>query len=119
MFAIDKFRSQELELAELQLARLQTTVARLYVRSPFYRRKLDQAGVRPEHIRTLEDISLLPFTDKEDLRENYPFGLMAAPEEDVVRIHASSGTTGKKTVTCYTRRDIDDWARRMARCLTM
>lgn len=119
MFARDRFRTQEQELAELQLARLQTTVARLYVRSPYYRQKLDRQGVRPEHIRTLEDIRLLPFTDKEELRENYPFGLMAAPEEEIVRIHASSGTTGKKTVTGYTRRDIDDWANMMARCLAM
>lgn len=119
MFARDRFRTQEQELAELQLARLQTTVARLYVRSPYYRQKLDRQGVRPEHIRTLEDIRLLPFTDKEELRENYPFGLVAAPEEEIVRIHASSGTTGKKTVTAYTKRDIEDWADMMARCLAM
>lgn len=104
-------------LAELQLKRLREVVARVYARVPYYRRKMEEAGIKPEDIRSLDDLVHLPFTTKEDLRENYPFGLFAAPMEEVVRIHASSGTTGKMTVVGYTRNDINIWAQVMARTI--
>ena len=85
---------------------------------PFYKRKLDEAGYKPGDLRKLDDLSRLPFTGKDDLRDNYPFGLFAVPMERVVRIHASSGTTGKPTVVGYTRRDVDTWAELMARTLS-
>ncbi|ACX51335.1 Phenylacetate--CoA ligase [Ammonifex degensii KC4] len=107
------------ELRELQLVRLKALLARVYERVPFYRRKMDEAGVKPEDIRSLEDIRHLPFTTKEDLRENYPFGLFAVPLKDVVRLHASSGTTGKPTVVGYTRRDLNLWAELVARIVRM
>ena len=84
---------------------------------PFYRRRMDEMGVKPEHIRTLDDIRLLPLTVKQDLRDNYPFGMFAAPMDQIVRIHASSGTTGKPTPVAYTQRDLDTWAELMARAL--
>ena len=105
------------EIAALQLARLQQTVRHAYANVPLYTRKLDEAGVRPEDIRTLDDVQLLPFTTKEDLRETYPFGLFAVPMSDVARIHASSGTTGRPTVVGYTRGDLDRWASLVARSL--
>lgn len=105
------------EIAALQLARLQQTVRHAYANVPLYTRKLDEAGVRPEDIRTLDDVQLLPFTTKEDLRETYPFGMFAVPMSDVARIHASSGTTGRPTVVGYTRRDLDRWASLVARSL--
>lgn len=105
------------ELQELQLRRLRSTVERCYQTVKYYRDAMDELGVRPSHIRTLTDIRLLPFTKKEHLRENYPFGMFAVPTDQVVRIHASSGTTGKPTVVGYTRRDIRIWARVMARSL--
>ncbi|MDT3700625.1 MAG: phenylacetate--CoA ligase [Thermincola sp.] len=86
---------------------------------PFYKQKLQEKGVEPGDIKSLEDIRLLPFTVKQDLRDTYPFGLFAAPMEDVVRIHASSGTTGKPTVVGYTQTDIDNWAELIARCVAM
>jgi len=101
----------------LQLKRLRDMVGRIYGSVPFYRRKLTEAGYRPGDIRSLADLARLPFTMKEDLRDNYPFGLFAVPMERVVRIHASSGTTGKPTVVGYTRRDIETWAELMARTL--
>lgn len=104
-------------LEALQLKRLQNLVETLYARVPFYKQKLDEAGVKPEDIKTLKDITKLPFTNKQDLRDNYPFGMFAVPQEQVVRIHASSGTTGKPTVVGYTRRDIDTWSELMARTL--
>lgn len=107
------------ELEKLQLARLRDMVARIYERVPFYRELLRQAGCEPGDIKSLDDLRRLPFTTKEDLRENYPFGLFAVPLEDVVRVHASSGTTGKPCVVGYTRRDIETWADLMARALTM
>ncbi|WP_206809216.1 phenylacetate--CoA ligase family protein [Paradesulfitobacterium ferrireducens] len=107
------------DLADMQLSKLKKTVAYVYAMSPFYRAKLDTAGVKPEDIRTLADIARLPFTTKEELRDNYPDKLMIAPERDVVRLHASSGTTGKKTVSFYTKKDINDWAQMMARCFQM
>src|SRR5690554_5465230 len=102
-------------MAELQLKRLRDTVAKVYAKVPYYRRKMEEAGIKPEDIRNLDDLARLPFTTKQDLRENYPFGLFAVPMEEVVRIHASSGTTGKMTVVGYTRNDINIWAQVMAR----
>jgi len=92
-------------------------VAYVYERVPFYRKQFDEFGVRPELVRSLDDLPRLPFTRKTDFRDNYPFGLMAVPREQLVRIHASSGTTGKPTIVCYTRRDLDIFAEVNARCL--
>ena len=105
------------QLAALQLSRLQATVHRCYATVKFYRDAMDDLGVRPEHIQSLADARLLPFTKKEQLRDNYPFGMFAVPPEQVVRVHASSGTTGKPTVVGYTRRDIDTWAELVARSI--
>ncbi|MBI4643595.1 MAG: phenylacetate--CoA ligase [Deltaproteobacteria bacterium] len=105
------------DLQALQLQRLQAVVERVYHLVPFYRRRLDEAGVKPEQIRTLDDLKRLPFTTKQDIRDNYPFGMFAAPMDQIVRIHASSGTTGKPTPVAYTQRDIDNWAELMARTL--
>ncbi len=104
-------------LEALQLKRLQAVVERVYHLVPFYRRRMDELGVKPEHIRTLKDLQLLPFTTKQDLRDNYPFGMFAVPMEQIVRIHASSGTTGKPTPVAYTQRDLDTWSELMARTL--
>ncbi len=104
-------------LEAIQLRRLKNTVERVYATVPFYKRKFDEAGVKPEDIKSLDDLRRLPFTTKQDLRDNYPFGLFAVPMENVVRIHASSGTTGKPTVVGYTARDIDTWSELMARAL--
>ena len=115
----DEFETLPREAMEaLQLKRLRDLVDRVYSTVPFYRQKLSGVGYKPGDLRTLEDLSRLPFTTKEDLRENYPFGLFAVPMERVVRIHASSGTTGKPTVVGYTRRDIDTWSELMARTLS-
>ena len=103
------------QLEKLQLERLQATVRRVYERVPFYRQQFDAVGVKPDDIRGLPDLARLPFTRKSDLREGYPYGLFAAPLDQVVRLHASSGTTGKPTVVGYTRRDIDMWAEVCAR----
>ena len=105
------------DLEALQLRRLQAVVERVYHMVPFYRRRMDEMGVKPGHIRTLEDIRLLPLTVKQDLRDNYPFGMFAAPMDQIVRIHASSGTTGKPTPVAYTQRDLETWAELMARSL--
>ena len=105
-------------LEAIQLKRLKNTVERVYATVPFYRRKFDEAGVKPDQIKSLDDLKRLPFTTKQDLRENYPFGLFAVPMENVVRIHASSGTTGKPTVVGYTARDVETWAELMARALS-
>jgi phenylacetate-CoA ligase len=102
-------------LEALQLKRLKSVVERVYASVPFYKQALDEARIRPDDIMTLEDIRKLPFTYKQDMRESYPYGLFAARMEDVVRIHASSGTTGKPTVVGYTRKDIDNWSDLMAR----
>ena len=107
------------EMASLQLERLRWSVRHSYENSPLYREKLDAAGVGPDDIQTLDDVRKLPFTDKAELRKDYPFGWRAVPFEDIVRIHASSGTTGKKTVVYYTQKDIDDWADMFARCYEM
>lgn len=103
------------DLKALQLERLKSTVERCYNNVPHYRKKLDAAGVKPEDIKTLDDIRRIPFTEKDDLRENYPYKLFASPMKDIVRIHASSGTTGKPTVVGYTQADIDMWAECIAR----
>ncbi len=105
-------------LEALQLKRLQHQIERVYAAVPYYRNKMTEAGVKPSDIKGLKDLRRLPFTTKEDLRLNYPFGLFAVPFERVVRIHASSGTTGKPTVVGYTKRDIDSWAELMARTLS-
>jgi phenylacetate-CoA ligase len=105
------------DLAALQLQRLRATVEHAYAKVPHVRRKLDHAGVTPEHIRTLNDAIRLPFSTKADLRDNFPFGLFAVPREEVLRLHASSGTTGKPTVVGYTRADLDRWSDLMARSL--
>ncbi|MBR4282840.1 MAG: phenylacetate--CoA ligase, partial [Clostridia bacterium] len=97
------------EIEKLQLERLKHIVKYCYENVPFYTKKLDEAGVKPEMIKTLEDIKLIPFTTKEDLRDNYPFGMLAVPQNKIVRIHASSGTTGNPTVVGYTQNDLDVW----------
>ncbi|MFY9317591.1 MAG: phenylacetate--CoA ligase PaaK [Burkholderiales bacterium] len=105
------------KLQALQLSRLKRTLALAYERVPQYRRKFDAAGVKPKDLRTLADLARFPFTTKADLRETYPFGMFAVPMHEVVRVHASSGTTGKPTVVGYTKKDIDTWAHLMARSL--
>ena len=105
------------DLRALQLERLQETVERVYARVPYYRQKMEEAGVTPADIKGLDDLRRLPFTTKEDLRQNYPFGLFTVPLDRVVRVHASSGTTGKPTVVGYTKRDIRTWAELMSRTL--
>jgi phenylacetate-CoA ligase len=104
-------------LAALQLERLKWSLQHAYERVPHYRRKFDAAGVTPADLGTLADLARFPFTTKHDLRENYPFGLFAVPREQVVRVHASSGTTGRPTVVGYTRNDIEMWATVMARSI--
>jgi phenylacetate-CoA ligase len=105
------------ELRALQLGRLKASLAHAYAHNPNYRRKFDDAGVRPEDLSTLEDLARFPFTTKQDLREAYPFGFFAVPMDRVARIHASSGTTGKPTVVGYTREDIATWAGLVARSI--
>jgi phenylacetate-CoA ligase len=104
-------------LQRIQGERLRKTVEKVYHKVPFYRQKFDEAGVKPEDIKCVQDLQKLPFTTKQDLRDNYPFGLFAAPQDEVVRIHASSGTTGKMTVVGYTKNDIATWAEVMARTM--
>jgi phenylacetate-CoA ligase len=104
-------------LEALQLERLRKTVAHAYENVPFYRRRLDEAGVGPDGIESLDDVGRIPFTTKEDLRANYPFGMFAVPMHDIVRVHASSGTTGQVTVVGYTAGDIKTWAELLARTL--
>jgi phenylacetate-CoA ligase len=99
----------------LQLKRLQQVVSRVYHTVGFYKKAFDEAGMTPEDVKTLDDLKRLPFTNKQDLRDNYPFGLFSVPMTNIVRLHASSGTTGKPTVVGYTKRDIETWATLMAR----
>ncbi len=106
------------ERANLQSERLRKMVERLYTNVPFYRKKFQEAGISPCDIKGIEDLPKLPFTYKQDLRDNYPFGLFAVPQSEIVRIHASSGTTGKQTVVGYTRKDLDMWSECVARALT-
>ncbi len=114
----EKFEAMPVEqLQEFQAQKLRETVAWLYERVPFYKQKLDEKGVKPEDIRTLDDICHLPFTVKNDLRDNYPFGLCAVPMKDLVRVHASSGTTGKPITGPYTAEDRAQWQECMARTL--
>ncbi len=104
-------------LRELQLRRMRASLAHAYRNVPHYRRKFDAAGVKPSDLRSLDDLAKFPFTTKADLRETYPFGMFAVPMDQVVRIHASSGTTGKPTVVGYTAKDLDTWSGLMARSL--
>ncbi|MFT6949257.1 MAG: phenylacetate-CoA ligase [Paraglaciecola sp.] len=105
------------ELRALQLARLKETLHHVYNNSPVYRAKFDKHGVHPTDLKNLEDLSKFPMTTKEDLRDNYPFGMFSTPMENVVRVHASSGTTGKPTVVGYSQKDIDTWAQVVARSI--
>jgi phenylacetate-CoA ligase len=105
-------------ISQIQSERLRETVERVYFNVPYYRQKMQEAGLGPESIHSIRDLSRLPFTTKNDLRDNYPFGLFAVPMSEIVRVHASSGTTGKPTVVGYTRNDISTWSEVMARTLT-
>src|SRR5215204_6834719 len=105
------------EIAALQRERLEWSLRHAYENVPHYRRKFEAAGVRPEDFKELADLRKFPFTTKQDLRENYPFGMFAVPREKIVRVHASSGTTGKPTVVGYTKADIDSWSGLMARSI--
>lgn len=105
------------EIRNLQASRLKETLHHVYANSAAYRKKFDEQNVHPDDFRALEDLSKFPFTTKSDLREHYPFGMFCAPMEEISRIHASSGTTGKPTVVGYTKRDIDNWARLVARSM--
>jgi phenylacetate-CoA ligase len=105
------------ELRALQLERLKWSLRHAYDNVAHYRRKFEDAGVRPDDLRSLEDLARFPFTTKSDLRDTYPFGMFAVPRERIVRIHASSGTTGKPTVVGYTAKDIDTWANLVARSI--
>nr|WP_029266148.1 phenylacetate--CoA ligase PaaK [Virgibacillus alimentarius] len=106
------------QMEELQLNELQKTVERAYNHVAFYKDKFDELGITPKDIQSLEDVRKLPFTIKKDLRANYPYGLFASPMEDIIRLHASSGTSGKPTVVGYTRNDIDNWGEIVARSIT-
>lgn len=110
--------SSRSEMKSIQLGRLQQTVSRVYDKNPVYRKRLDENRVKPADIKTLDDIRRLPFTVKDDIRDNYPFNLFTAKQEDVVEYHATSGTTGKPIIVGYTRNDLDTWSEVMARCLT-
>ena len=105
------------EISALQLDRLRWSLNHAYRNSPFYRARFDEAGVHPDELHSLEDLAKFPFTTKQDLRDTYPFGMFAAGREDLVRVHASSGTTGKPTVVGYTKNDIKTWATVIARSL--
>ncbi|MGO3682733.1 phenylacetate--CoA ligase family protein, partial [Brevibacterium aurantiacum] len=111
---------QRMSLDELradQLANLKSTVTKVYEKVPFYKTAFDDLGVTPADITSLDDISKLPFTNKQDLRDNYPFGMFAVPREEVARVHASSGTTGLPTVVGYTLGDLDKWGSLIARSI--
>ena len=107
------------KLRQIQTSRLIETVSKVYANVPLYKKKFDEIGLKPEDIKSIDDISKLPFTKKQDLRDSYPFGLFAVPNSQLVRIHSSSGTTGKPTVVGYTKNDINVWAEGIARVLTM
>jgi len=106
------------DMRKLQGIRLKQTVERVYHNTPFYRKKMQEIGITPNDINSIDDIVKLPFTTKQDLRDNYPFGLFAVPMSEIVRLHASSGTTGRPTVVGYTRQDLVTWAESVARCLS-
>lgn len=107
------------EIEKIQLERLQETVNRVYEKVPAYRKKMDDMGVKPEDIKELKDLARLPFVTKQDMRDNYPFGLFAVPKDNLVRIHASSGTTGKPTVVGYTQGDLETWTDCVSRIACM
>lgn len=107
------------QIESLQLTRLKETLDYAYARVPYYKQKYDDAGVHPSDLKELSDLAKFPFTEKEDLRKSYPFGMFAVPQHEVARIHASSGTTGRATVVGYTQQDLDDWAKLGARCLRL
>lgn len=107
------------ELKALQLKRLQNVVELVYHNVPFYKKRLDSVGMTPDKLKTLKDFEEIPYTTKDDIRDNYPFGLFARPMKEIVRVHASSGTTGKPTVVGYTREDLDMWSEAMARLISM
>ena len=106
------------DLEQLQLERLQSTLFRVATHVPFYRKKFKDLGVDADGFRSLDELRSLPFTTKQDLRDNYPYGLFAVPLREVVRVHASSGTTGQSTVVGYTRNDLKNWSDMVARVLT-
>lgn len=106
------------EIEKLQMERLKTTLQRC-MNAPFYNKRFEEHGLKPEDIRSLEDLRKIPFTTKQDLRDNYPFGMSVVPLEQVVRLHSSSGTTGTPTVILHTQKDLDEWANAVARCLYM
>jgi phenylacetate-CoA ligase len=107
------------KIKEIQIKRLKETVHRVYENVPFYKKKFKELNIKPEDIKTLEDIRKLPFTTKNDLRDNAPFGMMATSLDNCIELHASSGTTGIPITVCYTRNDIEVWSEVMARCLSM
>ena len=112
----DEFETLPREALEsLQLKRLRQTLQRVYATVPYYRESFRKAGIVPDMLKSLDDLRRFPFTLKQDMRDNYPYGLFAVPLDEIVRIHASSGTTGKPTVVGYTRRDIETWSELMAR----
>lgn len=117
-FSKNESLSQD-ELSALQFSRLKEALVRMYYLVPFYGKKFDSLGIKPEEINSLEEIAKLPFTKKQDLRDNYPFGMFAVDMDQIVRIHSSSGTTGKPTVVGYTEHDMDIWAEVMGRVFTM
>jgi len=117
IFNVDKEMLPRDELAGLQLTRLKNQCERVYANVPFYRKAFDEIGVTPAEITSLADLPRLPFTEKQNLRDSYPYQMFAVPKDTVVRLHASSGTTGRATVVGYTKRDLDNWAELMARCL--
>ena len=119
MFSPEIEKIDRKALREMQLERLKHIVRYAYENVPMYKKRFDSIGLRPEHIRTLKDIEKIPYTTKDDLRENYPFGLFAVPMKKIIRLHASSGTTGKPIVGGYTRADLDNWSTCIARILTM
>ena len=107
------------EIEKIQLERLQETVSRVYDKVPAYRKKMDEKGIKPQDVKSLKDLSKLPFVTKQDMRDNYPFGLFAVPKNKLVRIHASSGTTGKPTVVGYTENDLKMWTECVSRIACM
>ena len=107
------------EKEEMQLALFQQQVKRVYENVPFYKKKFDDAGFHPDDLKTLDDISKIPFTTKADLREAYPFGLFAVPDDEIIEIHSTSGTTGTPVVSGYTQKDIDIWGECTARAIAM
>ncbi len=118
MFFDEKIEQMErAEMRKLQLKRLKKIVKYAYEKVPFYKNKFDEIGLKPEDIQTLEDIKKIPYTTKTDLRDNYPYGLLAVPMDDIVRVHASSGTSGKPTVVAYTKNDLDMWSDCVARLI--